>query len=194
MVAAKLWSVLSARMAIPFELLELGEEVLDQLVPFVEVGVAGQRGGAPWVWAITTLAPHWPRSAMMALLLKALSAIRPPNANLSISGGTPMVSKRWPGSGLALSPPFAPCPCDGGVDHGVLHVRCVRAGFEKPLEDRTRRRSDRAHFHGGAPGPGAATSASWSSRRRGRTPRGLIGLRHGGRCRQHQNARDNRQS
>ena len=38
--------------------------------------------------------------------------------------------------GLALSPPFAPWPwrwtlTDGGVDHGVFHVRFVRTGFEK---------------------------------------------------------------
>ena len=35
---------------------------------------------------------------MMALLSKALSAINPPKAIPSISGATPTVSKRWPGS------------------------------------------------------------------------------------------------
>ena len=35
---------------------------------------------------------------MMLLLSKALSAISAPNSTPSISGGTPMVSKRCPGS------------------------------------------------------------------------------------------------
>jgi hypothetical protein len=35
---------------------------------------------------------------MMTLLSNALSAIKPPKARPSISGATPTVSKRWPGS------------------------------------------------------------------------------------------------
>src|SRR5882762_2211287 len=74
---------------------------------------------------------------MMSLLSKALSAISAPNSIPAMSGGTPTVSKRCPrqqheadevaqgvgegqdfgrhaalgfADGLALSPPFAPCP------------------------------------------------------------------------------------
>ena len=87
-------------------------------------------------WEMTTLAPRASRSAIMALLSNALSAISASKANPSISGGTPTVSKRWPSSneaheitqrigerqdfgghaafraanGLALRPPFAPWP------------------------------------------------------------------------------------
>jgi hypothetical protein len=41
MKAAKLRSVLSQRMAMRFEFLELAEEVLDEVAPFVEPGVDG---------------------------------------------------------------------------------------------------------------------------------------------------------
>jgi hypothetical protein len=76
-------------------------------------------------------------SATIALLSKAVSAIKPPKVSLSISGGTPMVSNRWArqqdkahemgrarvgkreglrqtalgaADGLALNRPFAPWP------------------------------------------------------------------------------------
>src|ERR1700729_537949 len=85
---------------------------------------------------MTTLAPRSSRSAMMALLSKAVSAISALKLNPSISGGTPSVEPA-PGQqdkaheipegvgeredlgrqtafgsadGLALSPPFAPWP------------------------------------------------------------------------------------
>src|SRR3954469_8807723 len=48
--------------------------------------------------AITTLAPRSLRSAMISLLSKAVSAIKAPNSRPSISGATPTVSKRCPGS------------------------------------------------------------------------------------------------
>src|SRR4051794_9384795 len=37
---------------------------------------------------------------MMSLLSKAISAIKAPNSMPSISGATPTVSKRWPGSSM----------------------------------------------------------------------------------------------
>src|SRR3954447_22913218 len=49
-------------------------------------------------WEITALAPRASRSAMMLLLSNALSAISASKANPSMSGGTPTVSKRCPGS------------------------------------------------------------------------------------------------
>src|SRR5271157_1067950 len=67
---------------------------------------------------MTTLAPRASRSEMMALLSKALSAISPPKASPLISGGTPSVA-------VDLD--------DGGVDHGVFHIRLVRDGLEQPL-------------------------------------------------------------
>ena len=94
---------------------------------------------------------------MMALLSKALSAINSPKAIPSISGATPTVSKRWPGSRtkrtkiaervgqreyfgrhaalgaadrLFLLSPFCALTVamdfdDGGIDHGVFHIRLV---------------------------------------------------------------------
>src|SRR3954466_5791477 len=123
---------------------------------------------------ITTLAPRSLRSAMIWLLSKALSAIKAPNSIPSISGATPTVSKRCPGSStkrtrlprasvrariLVVMPPLdrpmawlavpllrlvrggAPRPSpgqaldNGGVHHGVFHVRLIRGGIEKPLEN-----------------------------------------------------------
>ena len=57
------------------------------------------------------LAPRSFRSAMIVLLSKALSAIRPPNSRPSISGSTPTVSKRWPGR---------------RPHHGLQAIRCDR--------------------------------------------------------------------
>src|SRR4051794_24447137 len=102
----------------------------------------------------------------MSLLSKAMSAIKAPNSAPSISGATPTVSKRCPGSStkrtrlprasvrarilvvmLPRERPMAwlavpPLPLamavdldDGGVDHGVFHVRLIRGGIEKPLEN-----------------------------------------------------------
>src|SRR4051795_7585489 len=48
-------------------------------------------------WAMTALAPRPSRSAIRALLSKAVSAISAPKASPSMSGGTPAVSKRCPG-------------------------------------------------------------------------------------------------
>ena len=120
-----------------FEFFEFAEEILDQVAPFVHLVVDGQRLVRRGCWEMTILAPRWLRSAMMALLSKALSAIKPPKQTPLMSGATPTVSNRWPGSrhkahkiaervgeredfgrhaalgaayGLALSPPFAPWP------------------------------------------------------------------------------------
>src|SRR5580700_5585833 len=46
---------------------------------------------------MTILAPRSLRSAMMELLSKALSAMKPSKVRPSMSGATPTVSKRWPG-------------------------------------------------------------------------------------------------
>ena len=81
-----------------FELLELAEEVLDEMPPFVHLLVEGEEGFARrGCWEITALAPRASRSAMMMLLSNALSAISASKANPSISGGMPTVSKRCPG-------------------------------------------------------------------------------------------------
>ena len=150
------------------ELLELAEEVLDQMAPLVHLGVDRQRCGAPGCCEMTILAPRSSRSAMMALLSKALSAMKPPKSRPSIAArprrcrsAGPAAARtgrdcrahrsapgswsscrpwngRWPGSEspfCALS--VAVDPDDGGIDHGVLHVRLLRAGLEKP--DRKRR-------------------------------------------------------
>src|SRR3954471_411670 len=103
---------------------------------------------------------------MMSLLSKAISAIKAPNSMPSISGATPTVSKRCPGSStkrtrlprasvrariLVVMPPLERpmawlavpfCALsvavdldDSGVHHGVFHVRLIRGGIEKPLEN-----------------------------------------------------------
>src|SRR3954471_116145 len=115
---------------------------------------------------ITTLAPRLSRSAIISLLSNALSAIKAPNSRPSISGATPTVSKRCPGSStkrtrlprasvrariLVVMPPLERpmawlavpfCALsvavgldDGGLHHGVFHVRLIRGGIEKPLEN-----------------------------------------------------------
>src|SRR5246500_3141015 len=93
-MAWKLWSVLSAQ-GDAFEFLEFAEEVFDQMTPFVHLGVDLERRGC---CEITIVAPRWLRSAMMSLLSKALSAINAANSIPAMSGGTPTVSKRCPGS------------------------------------------------------------------------------------------------
>src|SRR6187399_1473095 len=79
-----------------FEFLELAEEILDQVTPLVDfrIGRGEARRGC---CEITILAPRSLRSAMMKLLSKALSAMKPSKARPSMSGATPTVSKRWPG-------------------------------------------------------------------------------------------------
>src|SRR4029450_8156775 len=69
------------------EFLQLAEEVLDQVAPFVNVLVDVER-----------LALRSFMSSMIQLESKALSAIKPPNSRSLIRGATPTVSKRWPGS------------------------------------------------------------------------------------------------
>src|SRR6266699_257245 len=94
---------------------------------------------------------------MMSLLSKALSAISAPNSIPSMSGGTPMVSKRCPGSrtnrtrlprasvrGEDFGRHAALGLADGGVDHGV------------PLEDgvpRTEQRRQIAPWAAGSRDP-----------------------------------------
>src|SRR6188508_838137 len=77
-----------------FELLEPAEKVLDEMAPFVHLLVDGER---PCAARMLALAPRASRSAIMALLSNALSAISASKANPSMSGGTPTVSKRCPG-------------------------------------------------------------------------------------------------
>ena len=81
-----------------FELLQLAEEVLDQVTPFVHVSVDRPLLGSALMLRDDDLGARSSRSAMMALLSKAVSAISALKLNPSISGGTPIVSNRWPGS------------------------------------------------------------------------------------------------
>jgi hypothetical protein len=132
------------------ELLELAEEVLDQMTPFVDLGVEWQRLVRRGCCEMTILAPRSLRSAMMALLSKALSAMRASQQRPSVSvarrgcrsddragerngpdcrgeredrGGHAALAAA---DGLALSPFCALAVAmdleDGGVDHGVFHV------------------------------------------------------------------------
>ena len=107
------------------------------------------------------------RSAMMAVAVEGLVGDQPPKATPSMSGATPTVSKRWPGSrtkrtrlpsasvrarilvvmpplerayGLASESPFCALSVamdldDGGIDHGVLHIRLISSSLEKPYEN-----------------------------------------------------------
>ena len=59
-----------------FELLELAEEVLDQVAPFVDVRVDSERLGAPGMLGDDDLGAAFVRSAMIQSVSKALSAIR----------------------------------------------------------------------------------------------------------------------
>ena len=79
-----------------FEFLKLAEEVFDQVAPLVDLSVDRQRRGRRGCCEMTILAPRSLRSAMMELLSKALSAMKPSKARPSMSGATPTVSKRWP--------------------------------------------------------------------------------------------------
>jgi hypothetical protein len=80
-----------------FEFLEFAEEVFDQMTPFVHLGVDLERRGAAWM----------PRNHDLGAALVELSddvvAVRPSAINAAnsipaMSGGTPTVSKRYPGS------------------------------------------------------------------------------------------------
>ena len=71
-----------------FELLELAEEVLDQMPPFVHLVVDGERLCAARMLRNDDLGSQASSSAMMALLSNAVSAIRASKANPSMSGGT----------------------------------------------------------------------------------------------------------
>src|SRR3954454_7891499 len=97
-MASKLWSVLSARMAMRLNSLSLQKKFsIRWRHLYISVSICSgmaRRGCC----AITTLAPRWSRLAMMSLLSKAVSAIKAPNSRSSLSGATPMVSKRCPGS------------------------------------------------------------------------------------------------
>src|SRR3954462_8164293 len=97
-MASKLRSVLSARRAMRLNSLSLQKKFSIRwrhlyISASIWSGVA-RRGCCE----ITTLAPRSLRSAMISLLSKALSAIKAPNSIPSISGATPTVSKRCPGS------------------------------------------------------------------------------------------------
>src|ERR1044072_4935624 len=84
-----------------FELLEPSEEVLDEMSPFIDFLVDGERRGC---WEGINLAPRASISAIMALPSNALSAICASKVSRSMSGGTPTVSNRCPGSSTKRSP------------------------------------------------------------------------------------------
>src|SRR5207247_1935530 len=97
-IASKLRSVLSARMAIRLNSLSL-QKKFSIRCRHLYISSSMARGFARrGCWEMTTFAPRSSRSAMMALLSNALSAISASKASPSISGGTPTVSKRCPGS------------------------------------------------------------------------------------------------
>jgi hypothetical protein len=81
-----------------FELLELAEEVLDQMPPFVHLLIDGERLCAARVLGNNDLGAAFADAAMMVSESKALSAVSAPNSSFAISGGTPTVSNRCPGS------------------------------------------------------------------------------------------------
>lgn len=93
-MAEKLRSVLSLRKATRLNSLSL-QKKFSIRCRHLEISVSIWRGQVRReCWAITTLAPRSSRSAIKAFESKAVSAIRPPKAPLSISGATPTVSKR----------------------------------------------------------------------------------------------------
>src|SRR3954447_475971 len=97
-MASKLRSVLSARRAMRLNSLSLQKKFSIRwrhLYISVSIWSGTVRRGC---CAINTLAPRLSRSAMMSLLSKAVSAMKAPNSRGSISGATPTVSKRCPGS------------------------------------------------------------------------------------------------
>jgi hypothetical protein len=81
-----------------FELLELAEEVLDQVTPFVHLHVDGERCAAARMLGDDVFGAARIEIGEMVFASKALSAIKAPKATPSMSGGTPTVSKRCPGS------------------------------------------------------------------------------------------------
>src|SRR5882757_1503520 len=80
-----------------FEFLQLAEEILDEVTPFVDVLVDIERLGAPLMLRDDNLRLRSFKSSTIQLESKTLSAIRPPNSISLIRGAMPMVSKRWPG-------------------------------------------------------------------------------------------------
>jgi hypothetical protein len=80
------------------ELFEALEEVLDQVAPFVDLGVVGDGRLRSALAGMTAAAPRSFRVARNALLSKALSAMSAPNATPVRSGSAPTLSCRWPRS------------------------------------------------------------------------------------------------
>src|SRR6185436_13337388 len=96
-MAAKLWSVLSARRAMRLNSFSLQKKFSIKCrhlyISRSKASGVVRRG----CWAMTALAPRSFRSATMSLLSNAVSPISAPKASPSRSGGTPTVSKRCPG-------------------------------------------------------------------------------------------------
>ncbi|MGY4362888.1 hypothetical protein ACVWZR_002064 [Bradyrhizobium sp. i1.3.1] len=82
------------------ECLEVAEEVLDQMAPFVHFGVMGDAPGSVGLGGMTAAAPRSLRLARSQLLSKALSPISASKSRPVIKGSTPMLSRRWPGKSL----------------------------------------------------------------------------------------------
>jgi hypothetical protein len=80
-----------------FEFLQLAEEILDEVTPFVDVLVDIERLGAPLMLRDDDLRLGFVQAFDDPVGINALSAIRPPNSISLIRGAMPMVSKRWPG-------------------------------------------------------------------------------------------------
>ena len=147
--------------------LSFPEEVLDQVAPLVDFGIDAPRPGAPRMLGMTTCAPRASNSSRIQSTSKALSAISPPKSTpldqRRHAQGVEAVTRqqleahqvaervgqgddlRAPAAaraayGLALSPPFAPCPVavdldDAAVDHRVLQVRVAGQSVEYAFEN-----------------------------------------------------------
>jgi hypothetical protein len=81
-----------------FELLEFAEEVLDQMTPFVHFRVERQGLGAAWMLRDDDLGAALVEVGDEGVAVEGCRRSRAPKERPSMSGGTPTVSKRWPGS------------------------------------------------------------------------------------------------
>src|SRR5687768_11445513 len=80
------------------ELLQLAEEVLDQVPPLVHLAVEVEQLGAARMLRDHDLGPAPVQLGEKGVAVEGRVADQRPDATPSISGGTPTVSNRWPGS------------------------------------------------------------------------------------------------
>ena len=77
-----------------FELLELAEEVLDQMTPFVHFGVDRQVLGSAWMLRDDDLGSPFVEIGDDGVAVESFVGDQAPKLNPSIRGGTPTVSNR----------------------------------------------------------------------------------------------------